>query len=188
VTTIYIVQHGEKQRVAGDPGLTDLGRAQATRTAKWFGAFDISAVYASDLRRARETAAIIAAPWGFDVIVDDRVRERMNWDLGRPIEQFVADWERATNDRDFSPPSGDSSRFAGERFYAAVTEVSAEMSQASVIIASHGGVTCDLLRTLLGDEAVPELARDGIPPCAITTLEVVDGDVEVGEIANTEHL
>ena len=35
MTTIYIVQHGEKERAAGDPGLTELGRAQATRTARW---------------------------------------------------------------------------------------------------------------------------------------------------------
>jgi hypothetical protein len=28
VTLVYLVQHGEKQRLPGDPGLTELGRQQ----------------------------------------------------------------------------------------------------------------------------------------------------------------
>jgi hypothetical protein len=26
MTVVYLVQHGEKQRLSGDPGLTELGR------------------------------------------------------------------------------------------------------------------------------------------------------------------
>lgn len=33
MTKIYLVQHGGKERVPGDPGLTDLGRQQAQVTA-----------------------------------------------------------------------------------------------------------------------------------------------------------
>jgi len=33
---IYLVQHGEKEQVPGDPGLTALGRVQAAVTARWF--------------------------------------------------------------------------------------------------------------------------------------------------------
>ena len=58
---------------------------------------------------------------------------------------------------------------------------------APVIVAAHGGVTGDLLRTLLGDDAVPELA-DGVPACAITTLDVVGADITVLDIANVDHL
>src|SRR5690348_3836087 len=29
VTTIYLVQHGDKERLPGDPGLTELGKRQA---------------------------------------------------------------------------------------------------------------------------------------------------------------
>jgi hypothetical protein len=35
VTVFHVVQHGEKERLPGDPRLTDLGRWQAVRTAVW---------------------------------------------------------------------------------------------------------------------------------------------------------
>ena len=54
-----------------------------------------------------------------------------------------------------------------------------------VAVVSHGGVTTDLLRTLLGDEALPpRLLAEGVPPCAVTTL---DG-LHVVAIASTRHL
>ncbi len=185
MATIHIVQHGEKERGAGDPPLTDVGRAQAGRTAQWVSDWTVSAVFASDLRRARETAAIVAAPLGLDVTVDARARERMNWDGVGTADEFMADWARASADRDYVPTSGDSSRAAGERFRAAIRDMAA--GNDVVIVAAHGGVTWDLLREVLGDDAAPELAN-GVPSCAITTLDV-DGDrIDVREIANTQHL
>jgi broad specificity phosphatase PhoE len=186
MTTVYIVQHGEKERVPGDPGLTDTGREQAGRTAQWATGVGIAAVFASDLRRARETAAIVAAPIGLDVAVDPRVRERMNWEDGE-ADAFFADWGRTVADRDFVPASGDSSRAAGARFRAAIIDMAAGNPDRSVIVAAHGGVTFDLLRTLLGDDAVPELA-DGVPSCAVTTLDVAGETLSVRDIANTKHL
>jgi len=54
-----------------------------------------------------------------------------------------------------------------------------------VVAVSHGGVTADVLRTLAGDEALPpRVLDDGIPACAITTLE----DLDVIAIASTDHL
>lgn len=35
MTVVYLVQHGEKQSLPGDPGLTAKGRQQATRTGRW---------------------------------------------------------------------------------------------------------------------------------------------------------
>jgi broad specificity phosphatase PhoE len=186
MTTVYIVQHGEKERLPGDPGLTETGRDQAARTAQWVQGLPIFAAYASDLRRALETAAIVAAPFGLDVSVDARVRERLNWE-GGDADAFFADWARTVADRDFTPASGDSSRAAGARFRAAIIDIAAAHPDRSVVVAAHGGVTYDLIRTLLGDAAAPELA-DGVPSCAITTLDV-DGDtLSVRDIANTAHL
>jgi hypothetical protein len=49
----------------------------------------------------------------------------------------------------------------------------------------HGDVTLDLPRTLAGDAALPpRLLRDGLPACAITTLD----DLGVVAIASTAHL
>jgi hypothetical protein len=32
MTVVYLIQHGDKQRRPGDPGLTELGRMQAAQT------------------------------------------------------------------------------------------------------------------------------------------------------------
>jgi broad specificity phosphatase PhoE len=183
MTVIYLVQHGEKEPVPGDPGLTGAGREQASRTAWWLRGFGLNAVYSSPQRRARETAEIIASASRVGLIKDVRLRERVNWDDGQALDDFLAEWDRSTRDRDYVPADGDSSRRAGERLRAFLLDVTAEPGP--VAAATHGGVTVDLLRTLLGDGRLPGgLLSGGIPPCAITTVH----NLEVIEIASVVHL
>lgn len=183
VTLVYLVQHGEKERVAGDPGLTKLGRDQAGATASWLQGAGLQALFSSPLRRAHETAAAIAAATGLPVRLDSRLRERLNWDGAQPFESFLADWDRSTRDRDFTPGNGESSRSAGERmrvFLAGLSDC-----PGPVAAVSHGGVTTDLLRILLGDEMLPpRLLAEGVQPCAVTTLD----DLKVVAIASARHL
>jgi broad specificity phosphatase PhoE len=188
---VYVVQHGEKVREPGDPGLTARGREQAALAAEWLRDKGLRAVFASPLRRARQTAEAVAAVTGLPVRVDTRVTERMNWDESVPAERFFADWTRTSEDRDFVPAVGDSSRAAGARFRAFLQEHSPvergdEFGEdGPIAVACHGGVTVDLLRTLLGDPAVPEvLLREGVPSGAIT---VIDGLRPIA-IAETGHL
>jgi broad specificity phosphatase PhoE len=182
VTTIYLVQHGEKERVPGDPGLTELGRGQAAVTARWLQGMGLDALYSSPLRRARETAEPIARAAGLPVRIDSRLRERLNWDGTQTFDAFLADWDRSTRDRDLVLGNGESSRLAGERLRAFLAGLSDESDQVAAV--SHGGVTTDLLRTLLGDDGLPvHLIEEGIPSCAITIL---DG-LNVVAIASTGH-
>ena len=183
MTVIYLVQHGEKERVPGDPGLTALGREQAAITASWFRRIELAAVYSSPLRRARQTAQPIAAVAGLTVQVDDRLRERVNWEGREPLDRFLANFDRTTRDRDFVLGNGESSRSAGERLRGFVAGLAG--GSGSVVAVSHGGVTADVLRTLADDEALPpHLLDDGIPACAITKLQ----DLDVIAIASTAHL
>lgn len=183
VTTFYLVQHAEKERQLGDPGLTTLGREQASRTAEWLRHVGLRAVFGSPLRRARETAQFIASASGIRVQEDVRLRERMNWDDDQPIEDFLADWSASVRDRDFVPRSGDSSRQVGERFHDCLADLSALPGPIAVV--SHGGATVDLLRTLVGDDALTtSLLYEGVPSCAITTLN----GMTVVDIASLEHL
>ncbi len=190
---IYLVQHAEKRPGAGDPTLTGQGRYQAELTGLWVAGLwvaglwlregGLAAIYSSPLRRSLETGLIIARATGLDVQVDDRLRERMNWDGSQPYDEFLADWDHSVRDRDFVPRCGDSSRQAAARLREFLHE-RADTSAATVVV-THGGVTVDLLRTLLGDRAVPSTLMDhGVPPCAITTL---DG-LEVLGVASTDQL
>ena len=130
-----------------------------------------------------ETAEVISSALGLAIAPDPRLCERVNWGGGGEFESFKDDWRRSVSDRDFVPPGGDSSRQAGERMRAFLEHLSA--LEGTVVAVTHGGVTTDLLRTLLGDDELsPELLRDGVPPCAITTIK----DMQVTGIASVAHL
>jgi broad specificity phosphatase PhoE len=182
MATIYLVQHGDKERLPGDPGLTELGKRQAEVTACWLRATGLHAVYSSPLRRARETAEPVGQATGLAVQVDSRLRERLNWDGSQAFGTFLAEWDRSTEDRDLVLSNGESSRSAGERLRLFLAGLA---GGGRVAVVSHGGVIVDLLRNLLGDGGLPaRLMADGIPSCAITTLD----DLHVTGIAATGHL
>ncbi|GAA4055823.1 histidine phosphatase family protein [Actinomadura miaoliensis] len=184
MTIFYLVQHGEKDRsrFPGDPGLTEAGWWQGVRTGAWLRTTGVVAVYSSPLRRAMQTAELIASACGVNVRTDPRLRERMNWDGSLPWPEFLVEWDRTVTDRDYTPSSGDSSRQAGERLADFLVEHQGCRGPVAMVV--HGGVTVDLLRTLLGDAAVPAELLSGVPSCAITKL---DG-LEVTEIASVTHL
>lgn len=86
IAVVYLVQHGEKHSLPGDPGLTARGRQQATRTARWLRGLGVHTLCTSRLRRARQTAACIASVTGLTARPDARLAERLNWDGSMPLE------------------------------------------------------------------------------------------------------
>jgi broad specificity phosphatase PhoE len=183
MTLVYFVQHGQKEPGPGDPGLTEVGRQQAAATGRFLSGCRLRAIYSSPARRARETAEPIAAAAGLTVQFDGRLRERMNWDGVQPFDAFLADWDRSDRDRDLALGGAESSRSAGQRLEGFLASLAT--AQGPVAAVTHGGVTTDLLRNLLGDAALPpSLLASGVPPGAITTL---DGS-RVIAIASVTHL
>jgi broad specificity phosphatase PhoE len=82
VTTILLARHGETDwnrdnRFQGhaDPPLNTAGREQARALADALSGEPLAAVYTSPLRRAAETAEIVAAPHGLRVGPVDGLRE-----------------------------------------------------------------------------------------------------------------
>ena len=82
VTVFYLARHGEsdwnvENRFQGhtDRPLTKLGRAQGQALADELAETALDAVYASPLRRALETAEIVAAPKGLSVVALPDLRE-----------------------------------------------------------------------------------------------------------------
>lgn len=153
----------------------------------------IEAVYSSPLKRALETAAAVAELCAVDVVTDANLTERMNWTnkCGLSLPEFMEEWRRATADRSYTPVVGESSTAAGARLDGWIRAAATQHS-GSVVCVTHGGVTIDLLRTLIGDAELqhraPGLIDAGMPPGAISKLAVVGEDVEVIEIAALRHL
>ena len=96
---IYIARHGQtdwniQSRAQGrsDIPLNETGRAQAKALRDDIKDIRFTAVYASPLKRAAETAQI-ATDGKYDVLYDDRLMERSFGDFeGKEI----SDWERDT--------------------------------------------------------------------------------------------
>lgn len=77
-----------------DPELADAGHQQAAHLAGYLAAEELHAVYASPLRRARETAVPVAATRALDVLVEPGVAE---WDQNSP-EYVPVEELKASND------------------------------------------------------------------------------------------
>jgi broad specificity phosphatase PhoE len=183
VTMVYLVQHGEKERLPGDPGLTELGRQQAMRTGRWLSGLGISALWTSPMRRAQETADCIAAVAGLAVQPDARLRERLNWDGSLPFDAFLALWAHTAHDRDLVPVGGQSSRQAAARLQAFLAGLRGLPGPVAAV--THGGITIELLRDMVGDDALPsDVLEAGIPPCAVTAID----DLNPVMVASVSHL
>jgi broad specificity phosphatase PhoE len=84
-TIVHLLRHGEVHNPGGVlygrlPGfhLSELGRQMAERAAEALSGRDITAVVASPLERAQETARPTAELFGVDIVTDDRLIESEN--------------------------------------------------------------------------------------------------------------
>ena len=195
-TRLVVVQHGEKLGGPGDPALTALGRDQAEQTATWVAErFSPVGVWTSPLRRAVETATPLSAAIGVEISIDERLRERMNWEGEQhlALDDFFAEWRVATDDRSYVPRCGDSSEQAAARFIDAITDLTDLLpADATIAVVAHGGVTVDTLRTIAGDEYIqasrPDLLTDGVPCGALTVLERTGITWQVMQLPSAAHL
>jgi broad specificity phosphatase PhoE len=121
---IAFVRHGETPpNRAGlllgrsDAALTDHGRAQADRLAYVLAGSDVRHVLTSPLRRARDTAAPIAAACHRAVEVDERLIEidYGEWEGNRFGDLEPAVVSRWRRDGEFAPPGGESLVIVADR-------------------------------------------------------------------------
>lgn len=97
---VMLIRHGQttynvEHRLPGQlPGvaLTDEGRRQAHQAAVALSALPLSAILASPLERAKETAEIIARGWALTVQTDSRL---MDTDIGPWAGQKISELEQA---------------------------------------------------------------------------------------------
>ncbi len=89
-TTVHLLRHGEVDNPAGilygrlpGFGLTAEGLRMAQAAAAALAGRNVVAVVSSPLERARETAAPVAAAFGLEVDIDDRLVEAANDFEGR---------------------------------------------------------------------------------------------------------
>jgi len=156
-TRILAIRHGQtawnaSARIQGhtDIGLDALGQWQARQLARALGHEELQAIYSSDLARARDTAAPLAAARGLPVGTDTGLRERAFGEFeGLSFEQIESRWpEQALawrrRDPSFGPPGGEMLRDFRERVVAALNRLALAHRGQCIALVTHGGVL-DLL-------------------------------------------
>lgn len=196
----YLVRHGEsvsnlEGRVQGqaDIELSPLGHAQARQVADWARRLaasrsgdvaTIREVWSSPLRRARETAAAIAAAIGLPVLLDEQLCElhagifqgHLWADLEQMFPDEVAQWR--SGDPHYVIPGGESRAQLAARGRAALESLAARDTLGMIVVA-HGGVLTAALGSMLGREhpllaAAAERPFTKLPAlanCSVTELE-----------------
>lgn len=198
MTKFYLVRHGDKEKIAGDPGLTDVGKKQAVATGKYFKDKKIKAIYSSPLKRTTETTKHIASFHNLEVIVDHKLRERAEYDgkSNQSLEKFIDMWKLCDENRNYVPPIGDSSKMAGERIEKYLKKVHQKHHESEIIIITHGGVIADFLFNIFptdlllkhNETFVDRASAMGITECSITVVNFDGNKFELEKLANTDHL
>ncbi len=94
---IFLIRHGRQSdaRCNVDVGLSDEGRRQASLVGERMAAWGVEGLYASDMVRARETAAIVGERLRLPVAVVPELRELDFGDMTGLLDAEIA--------RDFAP-------------------------------------------------------------------------------------
>ncbi len=182
-TRILLIRHGQSEWNASgrwqgwaDPPLTSLGRRQANVAAERIGALD--AIFASDLVRAAETAAIISESIGVGpVIVEARLRERDvgAW-TGLTHAEIEQGWPGMLALRPLQPPEGESREQVMERVLLGLDSIAASYPGGEVLVIAHGGVIRNLERHL------------GVEPASLPNLGGVHLTVHENHLVMGERL
>ena len=95
---LLLIRHALPERIEtkdgtpADPPLSAHGRAQAERLARWLAEEKIGAIYASPMRRARETAEALANAIGVEIAFDPALVEMDHLSaVYVPLEQLKAE-------------------------------------------------------------------------------------------------
>ena len=196
---LWLVRHGESTwNVAGlaqgqhdQAELTSRGVRQASDAAWRFRDHPIRAIYASDLRRARQTAAAFAAVVGVPVFTDARLRERRLGALeGAPSTALIPSVTGLDSGRvvdpDARPAGGESVRELYQRAAAFCSDLTATISDGDdtgaagfpglpdagdVVVVAHGGTVRVLAAYLQG---IPADAMSWGPVANATVVHLPD--------------
>jgi broad specificity phosphatase PhoE len=188
-TTILLARHGESdwnhagrwQGLADRP-LTELGREQAAALAERLRDTELDAVYSSDLRRARDTAEVVAAEHGLDVTAVPGLREVDvgSWSgLTRTEAQtrFPDGYERWIAGGE-GWDDGETYDQLGQRVVAALLQLAAVHEGGRILVVAHGGTIRAIHAAALGiDVSAYRRSHRVEPNGGLSAVEIEEGRV-----------
>jgi broad specificity phosphatase PhoE/ribonuclease HI len=201
-TTLLLLRHGETEHTAqrrfsggsSDPALSETGLDQARRCADRLSrAGGIEVIVASPLRRAQQTAAVIAERLGVSVATDPDLRECDfgAWD-GLTFAAVQAGWAEelsawlATPSR--AAPGGESLTQVARRVDAARRRLLTRHAGCSALVVAHVTPIKLIIRSAL-DAPMHLVHRLQLAPAALSTVAwYADGNSALHTFNDTAHL
>lgn len=170
--------------------LNEHGIAQAERLAQFVRPIGLSAIYSSDLRRAKDTAEILGKTSSLTPVYDARLRERSmgEWQgltLAEIMVWYPEDYAQVQKDPNgFQVPSGESRKQVGERVRLAFEEIIKEGGDTIGII-SHTTAIRTLLAALVPESNPYNLHFRNM---SVTTIMQENGKWSISQFDDITHL
>ena len=189
MNTLYLVRHGENPanltkemsyRLV-DYSLTEKGILQAQQTAAHFIGRGIDEIYTSPLKRAFETAQIIAGTLGLPCTVVEEFREVNVGSLeGQPVtatlwkthNEIIHAWFDGRTDLRF--PDGESFTELVERFTTSLRPILGRGDGRRIILVGHGGTFLFSAPTLCPGLSFTDLLTIDNSNCSVSEIHMPD--------------
>jgi broad specificity phosphatase PhoE len=186
-TTVHLLRHGEvynPDRILYGrmPGfrLSDDGLQMAVDAAEALRGRDVTEVVSSPLQRAQETARPIAAVFGLEVTIDDRLIEAANiFEGARALEDGA--WKAPENWRylvnPFQPSWGEPYDELAQRMLAAVEDVRDRVLGHEAVCVSHQLPIVIARRCAEGRRLFHDPRKRQCSLASVTSFTFDDGDI-----------
>ncbi|HVG00520.1 MAG TPA: histidine phosphatase family protein [Chloroflexia bacterium] len=196
MNTLYLVRHGENRanitkefsHTKVDYPLTEKGVLQARQTAEYFKDRHVDEIYSSPLKRALQTAEMIAATKGLPVTVIESLREVNSGSLEDtpPTEEnwriyldTVQGWNEGRPE--VALPGGENYYMLVDRIKQAIGEIVGDKDGKHIVVAGHGGIFTAAIGWLCKNVEADELRSAHYHNCAISQIELersIEGRLE----------
>ncbi|HSO31255.1 MAG TPA: histidine phosphatase family protein [Labilithrix sp.] len=186
-TRILLIRHGAtvlsaEDRFAGstDVDLSDEGRRQARTLGDRLAELPLDAVYASPMKRTRETAALVSGPRKLEASIDAGLREidHGRWEgltrkeVEATFSEEYSNWEE--DPFTFAPEGGESGLSVMARALPVLRSIVVRHPNQSVAVVSHKATIRLLLSSFLGIDARGYRDRLDQAPACLNILDFKD--------------
>jgi broad specificity phosphatase PhoE len=204
---LYWVRHGENPanitKVFSskllDLSLTPKGVLQAEQTAEYFKHNHVDAIYSSPMKRAIETAELIAASQHLEIsVVEDFIEvdvgeldgRHMSGEIFSTHQKVLDDWFSGRTETRF--PGGENYLELWYRMRKGFEKVIGDHDDRNIIVVAHGGGFKYILKELCPDIHLKMIREINIHNCSISEILVrIENGQLIGEmisLGSTDHL
>jgi broad specificity phosphatase PhoE len=192
---LIFIRHGQVEdryhQVFGgskiDMDLSPLGHHQAAAINQWLGQDEIDTVYASPMRRVRQTLAPLLESRSLNPVFVDDLREvdfgdwtGLRWQEVKELFGVSAfDWLEVLDKGEL--PGGETAHHLRERVRPCLDRILRESGQGRAVIFCHGGIIRVMLSILL-DLPLSRMAHFNIEYGSITVVEIQPAKRHVVEL------